>query len=153
MIQTLLFFLQGVPEITGVVACSLALARVRLRWGMILSFACILAVVIYIIRNMPVTFGLHTVISVLLCALFIAKFTKVPPSASFTAVFASYAILAILEITIYELFFSLLQTEVSQLIPDDYIWKLIGFPHAIFMIAIALAIAKYRKPLEGLWKI
>ncbi|WP_347488778.1 hypothetical protein ABDB91_16525 [Desulfoscipio sp. XC116] len=153
MIQTLLFFLQGVPEIAGIVACSLALARVRLRWGIILSFACILAVVIYIIRNMPVTFGLHTVISILLCALFVTKFTKVPPSTSFTVVFAGYAILALLEVTMHELFSSLLHTEVSQLISDDYIWKLIGFPHAIFMIAIALAIAKYKKPLESMWRV
>lgn len=153
MIQTLLFFLKGVPEITGVVACSLALARVRLRWRIILPFACILAVVIYIIRNMPVTFGLHTVISILLCALFIARFTKVPPSASFTVVFASYAILALLELSIYELTGKLFNIETSYLMSNHITQFLTGVPQTVIMIAIALGITKYRKPLEGLWKI
>ncbi|AGL00488.1 hypothetical protein [Desulfoscipio gibsoniae] len=153
MIETLLFYLQGIPELAGIIACSLALARVKLRWGVILAFASILTIVIYIIRNMPVTFGLHTVAFILLCVLFIAKATRVPPSTSFVVVFAGYAILSLLELTIHELFIFLLQAEVSQLISDEYTWLLIGLPQAFIMIAIALVIAKYRKHLEGMWKI
>ncbi len=153
MTQLLLFCAQGIPEMTGVVAFSLALTRVKQRWGVILVFAVILTVVIYIIRSIPVTFGLHTVVGILLCALFIARFTVVPPSISFIVVFASFAVLSLLELTVSELFIFFLHTEVSQLISDDYAWMLIGLPQAIIMIAIALAIAKYRKPMEGMWKI
>jgi len=152
MIQALLFYLQGIPEIAGIVACGLALARVKLRWGVILVVAGALAVVIYIIRSMPVTFGLHTVAAILLCTIFIARFTRVPPSLSFTVVFASSAIMAFLELTVYKLF-AYLHQDSSRLIANDYTWMWIGLPQAFIMIAIALAIAKYCKPQDGMWKI
>lgn len=153
MLQTLLFFAQGIPETAGVVACSLALARVKLRWRVILAFASVLTIVIYIIRNIPVTFGLHTVAAILLSTLFIARFTRVPPSISFIVVFASYTLLALLELIMHEFFIFLLNTEISQLLSDNYKWMLIGFPQSIFLIAIALTIPKYKKHLEGMWKV
>lgn len=153
MLQTLLFLVQGIPEIAGVIACTLALARVQLRWGVILVFASILTVVIYIVRSLPVTFGLHSVVFILLCVLFIARTTRVSPSISFMVSFAGFAMLALLEVTIYELFGKILNTETSQLFLNDYMRTLIGLPQAIIMITIALIIAKYRKPLEGMWRI
>jgi len=148
MTEILLFCVQGIPEVSGIVACSLALARVKLRWGVILVFAVILVMVTYMIRHMPVTFGLHTVAGILLCALFIILLTRVPPSTSFIVTFASYAVVALLEVSVYELFGRLLNVEFSYLV-----FKLIGLPHALIMIVIALVIPRYRKPLEGMWKI
>ncbi len=153
MTQFLLFCLQGVPEIAGIVACSLALAGVKLRWGVILAFAGILVTVIYMIRHMPVTFGLHTVAAILLCALLIVRFTMVPPSTSFIAVFISSAVLGVLEVSVYELFLLLLNIEFSYFVFTPYTRMLIGLPHALIMIVIALVIPRYRKPLEGMWKI
>lgn len=153
MLETLLFFMQGIPETTGIVACSLALARVKLRWGVILAFSSVLAVVIYIIRNLPVTFGLHTVAAILLCALFIARVARVPPSTSFMVVFASFAVLLLVEVPMNELFIIILNTEIRNVISDYFLWKLTGLPQAILLITVALLTSKYRKPLEGMWRI
>lgn len=149
--ETLLFFLQGIPEIAGIVACSLALARVKLRWGIIFVFAGILTVVIYIIRNLPVTFGLHTVAGILLCALFMVLFTKVSPSKAFTVVFASGAVLALLELVVNTLF-TFLRSETGRFISNGDMWMSAGFTQAFIMIVIALAIARFGKPMEGMWK-
>lgn len=153
MTQILLFYLQGIPEMTGVVACGLALARVKLRWGVILAFACVLATIIYIIRSLPVTFGLHSVAAILLTALLIARFTQVPLSTSFIASFASFVLLALLEVSVYELVGRLLNIESSYLAFTPYTRMLMGLPQAIILIVIAPVIARYRKPLEGMWKI
>lgn len=153
MLQTLLFFVQGIPETAGVIACSLALARVKLRWGVILAFASVLTLLIFIIRNMPFTFGLHTVAGILLCTLFIARFTRVPPSISFIAVFAAYALLGSLELAIYELFGILLSTEASSLMSNQHKRTLIGLPQGFILVAIAFITAKYRRSREGMWKI
>jgi len=153
MLQTLLFFVQGVPESVGLVAFCLVLAKVRLRWGVILIVGSLLTIAIYLIRSMPVTFGLHTVTGILLTILFIARTTRVSPSTNFIVVFASNALLALMEVIMYELIGKLSNTEVSQLISNNYTWMLIGLPQAVVMIAIALVIAKYRKPQEGMWKI
>lgn len=153
MMQTLLFFVQGIPEIAGVIACSLALAGVKLRWTVILVFAGILTPVVYIVRSLPVTFGLHTLVGILLSTLFVARATRVSPSTSFVVVFASYAVLALLEVSMHELSSVFLQREVVQLLSEQYTRMLIGLPQAIVMIAIALVIARYRKPREGMWRI
>ncbi len=148
MSEILLFCVQGIPEMMGIMACSLALARVTLRWGVILAFAGILVSVIYMIRHMPVTFGLHTVAAILLCALLIVWFTMALPSASFIAVFATYAVLAVLEVSIYELFGRFINIGSSYLV-----FKLIGLPQGVILIVIALVIPRYRKPLAGMWRI
>ncbi len=153
MTEFLLFYVQGILETMGIMACSLALARVTLRWGVILAFAGILVTVIYMIRHMPVTFGLHTVAAILLCALLIVRFTMVPPSTSFIAVFASISVMALLEVSVYELFELLLNIEYRHFVFSQYTRKLIGLPHALIMIVIALVISMYRKPLEGMWKL
>lgn len=153
MQQTLLFFVQGIPESIGLVACCLALARVKLRWGVILAVAVVLTVLIYLIRSLPVTFGLHTVTGILLITLFIARTTRVSPSTSFMVSFAGTALLALLEVIMYELIGNLFNTEVSQLLLNDYTQMLIGLPQAVIIVSIALLISKYRKPLEGMWKI
>ncbi|SFQ98996.1 hypothetical protein [Desulfoscipio geothermicus] len=153
MLQALLFFMQGIPESIGLFACCLALARVKLRWEVILPFAGIMTLVIYVVRSLPVTFGLHTVTGILLYTLFIARATRVPPSSSFIVSFAGFALLALLEVIMYELIGNLFNTEVSQLLLNDYTQMLIGLPQALTMIAVALVIAKYRKPLEGMWRI
>ncbi|SFG93422.1 hypothetical protein SAMN05660649_03204 [Desulfotomaculum arcticum] len=153
MLQILLFFVQGIPEIAGVVACSLALARVKLRWRVILVFASILTVIIYIVRSLPFTFGLHTLAGILLITLFIARTTRVPPSTSFMVSFVSFALLALLEVPLNELFSILIKVDINQLISDTYTWMLTGLSQAVIMIAIALLVSKYRKPLEGMWKI
>ncbi|TYO96496.1 hypothetical protein [Desulfallas thermosapovorans] len=153
MLQTLLFFAQGIPETAGVVACSLALARVKLRWGVILAFASALTMVIYVIRNMPVTFGLHTLAGILLSTLFIARFTRVPPFTSFIVVFAAYALLGLLELAVYELFGTLLNTEASLLMSNQHTRTLIGLPQGFILIAVAFITAKYRRAQEGMWRI
>jgi len=126
---------------------------VKLRWEVILPFAGIMTLVIYVVRSLPVTFGLHTVTGILLYTLFIARATRVPPSSSFIVSFAGFALLALLEVIMYELIGNLFNTEVSQLLLNDYTQMLIGLPQALTMIAVALVIAKYRKPLEGMWRI
>ncbi|GBF32301.1 hypothetical protein DCCM_0495 [Desulfocucumis palustris] len=153
MLRILLFFVQGFPESIGICAFSLALARVKLRWGIILPAAFVMTAIILALRSMPITFGLHTVASILLLALFIAMSTRVPPSKCFLVVFASFDMLVLLEYTILEEAVRLLNTDVNDLMSNAFLWKLTTLPQAILMIIFALLFSKYRKPLKDLWRI
>ncbi len=153
MLKFLLFLMQTIPESSGMIAFSLALTRVRLRWGIILSAGSVFAVIIYCIRELPVAFGLHTVVGMLLLAVFISKATKVLPSRSFAAVFACFALLALLEALMYEATTSLLNREIKDIMSDYLLWRIIGLPQALLMNIAAVLVSRYRKPLEGMWKI
>ncbi|WP_092482169.1 hypothetical protein [Desulfoscipio geothermicus] len=151
--EFLLFLLPGAVESAGIVACSLALVRVKLRWTIIIPAASTLATIIYLIRHMPVTFGLHTIAGFLLLVMFLTKGTRVPPSSSFMASFISYAILASLERLMIELSVMVLKTDINNIMSDYLLWTVLSLPQGVLMVAIALLIAKIRTPLEGMWRI
>lgn len=153
MEKFLLFLMQGIPESMGYVALSLALAGVPLRWGRIMAAGTVLCVIFFIIRALPVTFGLHTVAGMLLLAIFITKTTSVPPSKSFIVVFASFATLALLELTLCELFFKITKLDFQTTISNYLLWKLVSLPQAVLLIIIAVLISKFKKPVQGAWKI
>ncbi|MDR9787906.1 MAG: hypothetical protein RJR37_11795 [Peptococcaceae bacterium MAG4] len=153
MEKVLLFLLQGIPELSGELALSLALAGVSLRWGIIVAAGAALAVLLYIIRLLPFTFGIHSVVAILIMVLLIKIATRVRATTCFIVVFAAFATLAALEFLFSELFFSVFKLDPQSVISNNFLWKLIGMPQAILMIIFALLVSKYKKPREGMWKI
>ena len=151
--KTLLFLLQGIPELSGELALSLALAAVPLRWGIIVAAGAAIAVLIYVIRLLPFTFGIHSVVGILIMVLLIMIATRVKTTTCFIVVFAAFATLAALEFLFSELFFSVIKLDPQSVISNNLLWKLIGMPQAILMIIIAMLVSKYKKPREGMWKL
>jgi len=154
MEKILLFFMQGIPEIMGVVAFGLALARVPLRWGIIAVAGTSLTIIIFMIRSLPLSsFGLHTVAAALILALFIIKATRTTQLNSFIAAFASFTTLAMLELVINKSFISITNLDQQVFLSNYLLWKLITLPQAILMILFALIISKFKKPDKDAWKI
>lgn len=137
---------------TGAVALSLALAGVPLRWERVIAAGTVLCVIIFIIRALPFTFGLHTIVSIMLLVIFIAKTTHVLPSRIFITVFASFATLAILELTMYELFFAITGLDYHATKSNYLLYQLVGLPQALLMNIFAVLASRYKKPVQGAWK-
>lgn len=106
--------------------------------------------IIFIIRALPVVFGLHTIVALLLIVVVITKTTKVLASRSFIAVFTAAVCLSILELTSHEILFALFKTDLSAL--SSLQWDLAGMPQAVLMVVFAVLVAKYRKPDQDAWK-
>ncbi|MCG9966660.1 hypothetical protein L9W92_01135 [Pelotomaculum terephthalicicum JT] len=154
MEKILLFFMQGIPEIMGVVAFGLALARVPLRWGIITVAGTALTIIIFIIRSLPLSsFGLHTVAATLLLALFIMKTTRTTQVNSFVAAFASFTTLVMLELVINKSFFFITKLDQQVFVSNYLLWRLVSLPQAILMILFAVIISKFKKPDKDAWKI
>jgi len=153
MEKILLFFMQGIPEVMGIVAFSLALARVPLRWGIIAAAGTALTVIIYVIRSLQITFGLHTVAGILLLAVFIKKTTRTTPTYSFVAAFASLTVLTIVELFIEKLFLFITKLDQQVFVSNYLLWKLVALPQAILMILFAVMISKYKAPDRDAWRI
>lgn len=153
MIEFGLFLLQGIPEMVGVIGISLALAGVTQRWGRILLAGTLLAILIFLIRLLPIPFGLHSVAGVLLLTVLIIKTTSVPPSRIFISVFASFAILAVLEIAVHEMFFFITKLNPYEVIANYPLWIKLGMPQAILLVVFALLFARFKQPQKGAWKV
>jgi hypothetical protein len=152
-LEILMFLVQGIPEMSGAVALSLALAGVPLRWRIIVPYGVVLVIIIYAIRALPVTFGLHTIAALLLMVVFIAKTTNVSPVKSVIFVTISMVTLSLLELFIHKLLFAMTKIELQVLMSNKVLWSLFGLPQAIILILLALLVSRFRKPVQGAWKI
>lgn len=152
--KLLLFLIQGIPESSGIIALSLALLRVPLRWKRIILAGTVFALIIFAIRSLPFTFGIHTAAAIFLLVIAIARTTHITVTRSFIAVLASYVIIALLEIVISEIFFAVTKLDPYTVIAENNLsWKLSGLPQAFILIFMALLVSKYKKPEEEAWKI
>lgn len=149
----ILTFMQGLIEVSGGIALSMALARVPLRWNIILPAGAVLTLIIFLIRSLPFTFGLHSVVTLLLIIIFMTKTTRVSPAIAFISAFTSFAVLATVELIIHEVTFTILGYEPQQIVADNIYWKLMGMPQAVIMILLALIVSKLRVSKKGAWKI
>lgn len=148
-----MFLLQGIPETAGVIALSLALLRVPLRWKRIIAAGTLLALILFAVRSLPFTFGLHLIVGLLLLVIAINKTTNISTTKIFVAVFVSFCSLALLELIMSEIF-TLAKLDINAIITGNYLlWKLLGLAQAFILIVSALLISKFRKPVENTWVI
>ncbi len=153
LIKVILSFVQGVLEIVGEIAFGLALAGIPLRWNIIALAGSIFTIIILFIRSLNLTFGLHTVLLIILLTLFYAYATYLTPSTCLLISFCSVAVLISLEFAVHELFFSLTKLPLDYVLSNNLLWMLLGIPQAVILIALAALISKFRKKCEKGWKI
>lgn len=148
----MLFFVQAIPEVTGVIALSLALARVSLLWIRIILIAVVLAMVIFYIRSLPIAFGLHMIAGSLLLVVLISKLTTVTPTKSFIVVFSSGMTLVFFELLIHESLFAITKLDPESAIDNELVWTLLGLPQAVLMILTAKIYSRIFEPVKGAWR-
>jgi len=152
MVNNVLYFLQSVPEGIGIIALSLAYARVSLRWKTIIVGGILLSVLTFFIRSLPVTFGLHLVICIFVIFIIIVKMTNVPGPKAVIAVFASVVTLALLEYVVSELVFTFMNLDPVTATADEVFWTKVGIIQAILMIILALVVSRFYKPQPNGWR-
>lgn len=150
---TVYYFVQALPECMGVLALSLALAQVPLRWGRILIGGGLLALLFFGIRALPITFGFHIPISILVIFVAIIKLTRARPSRAIIAVFSSYFVLALLETIVSNVYFAYTHMNYQQAITHQGSWAAVGVFQSIILNLTALIPARLFKASEGTWKI
>lgn len=151
--KVILSFLQGALEITGEIAFGLALAGIPFRWNIMALTGSVFTIIILVVRSLNLTFGLHTVLLVVLLTLFYALTTRLVPSTCLLISFCSVAVLITLELAVHELFFSVVKLPLDYVLSNHYLWVLLGMPQAVIMIALAVLISRLRKNKENGWKI
>jgi hypothetical protein len=142
------FFIQSIPESMGIIALCFALARVPLRWGQFFIGGLLLAVISYIIRSLPVTFGLHLPVMIFVLFVLIIRFTKLTPSKTIVVVFTSFFSLALLEYLVSGTFFAYTHMDPEKALANEKLWSALGVAQAMILNIIALIVAHFLKPTE-----
>ena len=148
-----MFLLSGTPETMGLIALNLALARVPLRWGRVAVVGLVFTVVVYLIRSLPIPFGIHTIVGALLIVLFINYATKVTMSKALLISFMSLVALAAIEMLVMEPYFAITGLSFETATSSFAHRVTLGLLQGGLLSLGAVLTQKFLKPEQGAWKI
>jgi small-conductance mechanosensitive channel len=144
-LQPLAWLLQTVPEALAVASLAVALGIGRLTGKSILIIGLPLAVSVYLVRLMPLIFGVHFIIFIVILAALLTVRLKHRFNRCLLTALVACVILAVSE-TAFLYLMSLItgvtadQVTLDSNFPYYYIW-----PHTVFLFLLALAVNRWHK--------
>jgi len=135
---------QGIPEQIAVITLAFVLAKVPIRWKVIIPMGIGFAFIAYVLRILPITFGIYTIILIGFLFFLLVQFCKKPISTSILASLMSYLALILFETAFMSIFMFLLQISLQTLEANVSIRILTGLPHVIGLFLLARIIHKIR---------
>jgi len=136
---------QGIPESIALVVLAFFVAKAKVKWPMAILLGGILAVSAFFIRMLPVTFGLHTIVNIVLLLLFVTYFGRVNLISATVAVFLSFFILVFVETVIHYAMYSILNLSFEEISKNQVLMIISGIPQIVLLFLVAFGIKLYRK--------
>jgi hypothetical protein len=136
------FFLQSIPECLGTAVLVISLGYGRLYWKPALSIGLIQAALVYMIRLLPLTFGIHTIVLILTLAVLSTVIGRIEPRRSMIFANAAILLLAISELIFFFLFTHFGIFNFYEMQNNVLIRIIAGTPQVLFLF---LAAYVYRK--------
>jgi len=144
--EALLFFMQGIPEMTGVIALCFAIARVKIKWIQTLLGGVGAAILSYTIQSLSFFFGFHTFLILFLVTLFVAKVGQISIFKSFFVTSIVTIVFGMLEFLINSMYFWLSGDNPHDTVSNETFWAMLGIPQAIIMVFLAIIVSIIIKP-------
>jgi len=141
-IPFLVFLFQGIPEQISVCMLAYVITKIPFKWKEVLFMGVLLATCAYIIRLLPITFGVHTVVLIGILFSYLSVIKKVEFSKAIISSLFVYLVLIILESLIVPSLMYLFNISREQLISSNSIRILITLPHVICILIFTFLIQK-----------
>lgn len=144
---------QGIPESIGTAAVVISLGLHKLHWKLIIIIGLIQAVLMYTVRLLPLTFGVHTVILIISLSLLSTWIAKIDLRKAIIYSNISIMILAITEF-IFVFSISSLGLYSENIIFGDTLTRIfVGMPHVIVLFLTAMFFSKKKVKLKNIMNI
>ncbi|MBO8128088.1 MAG: hypothetical protein H0Z39_02670 [Peptococcaceae bacterium] len=137
--------IQGIPELLGVVLFTLAILGLPWQARQVSLLTLVPLTAIYLIRLLPLPFGVHTVIGLILLSAMITWLSRQQPRPVLIAATLSVITFLVLENTTL-IIIHMAGTSITELAERPVLWALTGLPHAFCMIGVALLIHLRGRP-------
>jgi len=144
------WLLQGIPESLALVTLALALAGEKLEMRRIALLGIIEAVIIFAIRLLPLTFGVHSILSIFSMALLLNLFLKVRFSRSLLSALIVIIALAVVETVSLSLILYLTGLPYEQFSENVFAFILGGWSNVILLFLLALAVHRWQRGRRAL---
>lgn len=136
---------QGIPEQIALTALAFTIANAELKCLKIVTIGTCLAIVAYLVRKLPIPFGLHTIILIILLFLFLVFWAKGDIDVSFLGSTLSFLILIGYELVCVSTMIKVFNIDPETLMTNTIPRILIFEPQAFLLFLTAFLVKKYRK--------
>jgi len=138
----MIFF--GIPEGISVAILAFVLSKVKIEWKKVMIIGIVLSLSAYILRLLPITFGVHTIVYIGLLFIMLMKLGQITLMTAIINSLITLLFLIIFETTTSMLVMKLF--EITQQIIKEKILinMLVFYPHVILLVFTAFLINKKR---------
>ncbi|ATW24586.1 hypothetical protein [Candidatus Formimonas warabiya] len=138
MKMTLLELLfQGIPEQISLVLLTFLISKAKVDWKRIVVMGIFMACFIYLIRLLPITFGVHTIIAIALLIFIMVYLEKISLVRSVISVILVYVFLIFAETICFRMISTLFQLSWDQIRNNEILMIISGIPQVILMLFVA----------------
>ncbi|MGI6406316.1 MAG: hypothetical protein ACOX2E_07695 [Syntrophaceticus sp.] len=147
--EIIALLLQDFPESLVMTLLIFSLAKVRYETKPILCITTLMAVTNLLVRQLPIAFGVHTVILIFAFAIFTRLFTKAQMSKIFLSLLFGMAILVAAEMIYAEPLFNWTGMTYEECFANPLLRAVFAIPGELTVLLVALVINHYNVKKRG----
>lgn len=134
---------QGIPESIGFVSCVVVLGTGKLNWRDIFKVAIVNVIILFFIRLIPFTPGVHVLVNMTSLILVCIFLNVLDFKTATIAIAITYAILIVLEAIILPTIVALGFCTIEEILNDNFVRIIVGYPQIILLFLTAYLFEKY----------
>ncbi|MBE3585590.1 MAG: hypothetical protein IMW94_05440 [Thermoanaerobacter sp.] len=127
---------QSIPESILILALGLTLMGVEIKWQRIIPAAVISSLCSYFVRELPIPYGVHTLIGIIIISFLVIMFFKTPVPVAISVAMIGIVILITMEILIWPVIILLTGKTVPQIWQSQTLRILLAIPELILLALI-----------------
>lgn len=135
----------NIPESLAILILSIVLLNKRIKVKTAIFMAAINGVCIFFLRKLPITFGFHTILFILLHCIELSYIYKVKFLKTVIPVFKTFIILTIYELTVVSLYSMTDSFKLEDATATPILRGMISLPQIVLLLTTALFINFLRK--------
>ncbi|SHI42564.1 hypothetical protein SAMN02745219_00274 [Desulfofundulus thermosubterraneus DSM 16057] len=140
---------QSVPESILILTLGLTLMGVELKWQRIVPAAVLSSLASYFIRELPIPYGVHTLIGIVIITLLVSIFFKTSIPVSISVAMIGIAILATVEMLILPIVIFLMGKTINEIWSSLTLRILLAIPELIVLALIAFLCIRKKVTLRS----
>ncbi|MBB6215495.1 hypothetical protein HNQ80_001584 [Anaerosolibacter carboniphilus] len=141
----LALFLRTIPEGVLLIFAGYILTGEKIDKGRVIRSGIMLGIITYLVRQLPINFGVHTMITLLAYIILVHKINKIDIIKAISVAIISFIIISFADWVTILSYIKLFQMDVEILLNQSFLSILLGTPSLLLMFGIMCLIGSIRK--------
>lgn len=133
----------GIPESIALMTLAFAIAGARFDWKRIIFFGTLVGCAAFVIRLVPITFGVHTLVIIGLMIFFLSYIQRIDLTRSIISVLITMLILISSEAVARTASLSVFNLSMEEVMKNEFLITVTGIPEIFLIFIIAFLIKKF----------